>query len=139
VTYKTGFGRDDWIYYTLYIHNSGLQAIQRYRYSTHFAIHRCTRTRILSHHYSYPGNGLITVSLSLRITYEVFLSSLLTFLPLICSCQLNSIPLLPSSYPGRLASRNSTLHYRLLFYEYIAENFFIITLHEPSRKHNLYF
>jgi hypothetical protein len=27
--------------------------------------------------------------------------------------RLNSIPLLPSSYPGRLASRNSTLHFRL--------------------------
>jgi hypothetical protein len=31
VTYKTGFGLDDWIYCTLYIHNSELQAIQRYR------------------------------------------------------------------------------------------------------------
>jgi hypothetical protein len=27
VTYKMGFGLDDWIYYTLYIHNSELQAI----------------------------------------------------------------------------------------------------------------
>jgi hypothetical protein len=27
VTYKTGFGLDDWICYTLHIHNSGLQAI----------------------------------------------------------------------------------------------------------------
>jgi hypothetical protein len=27
VTYKTGFGLDDWVYCTLYIHNSGLQAI----------------------------------------------------------------------------------------------------------------
>jgi hypothetical protein len=31
VTYRTGFGLDDWIYCTLYIHNSGLQVIQRYR------------------------------------------------------------------------------------------------------------
>jgi hypothetical protein len=29
VTYKTGLGLDYWIYYTLYIHNPGLQAIQR--------------------------------------------------------------------------------------------------------------
>jgi hypothetical protein len=35
---QTGFGLDDWIYCTLYIHNSGLQAIQRYRYSTHFQL-----------------------------------------------------------------------------------------------------
>jgi hypothetical protein len=31
VTYTTGFGLDDWIYCTLYIHNSGLQVIQLYR------------------------------------------------------------------------------------------------------------
>jgi hypothetical protein len=36
VSYKTGFGLVDWIYCTLYIHNSRLQAIQHYRYSTHF-------------------------------------------------------------------------------------------------------
>jgi hypothetical protein len=28
VTYKTGFGLDDWIYRTLCIHNSGLQVRQ---------------------------------------------------------------------------------------------------------------
>jgi hypothetical protein len=37
---------------------------------------------------------------------------LIHFLPLFCNCQLSSIPLLPSSYPGRLAFRNSTqFHY----------------------------
>jgi N-glycosylase/DNA lyase len=50
VTYKTGSGLDDWIYCTLYFHNSELQAIQRYRYSTHFPNHRCTRTRVLRLH-----------------------------------------------------------------------------------------
>jgi hypothetical protein len=49
-TYKTGFGLDDWIYCTLYIHNSGLKAIQRYRYSTHFPAHLFTRIRVLSLH-----------------------------------------------------------------------------------------
>jgi hypothetical protein len=29
VAYKTGFGLDDWIYCTLYIHNLRLQVIQR--------------------------------------------------------------------------------------------------------------
>jgi hypothetical protein len=38
--YKTRFGLDDWIYCTLYIQNSGLPAIQRYRYSTHFIFRR---------------------------------------------------------------------------------------------------
>jgi hypothetical protein len=37
-----------------------------------------------------------------------FHSLIIPFLPLFCSCQLNSIPLLPSSCPGRLASGNST-------------------------------
>jgi hypothetical protein len=50
---------------------------------------------------------------------------IITFLPLFCNCQLNSIPLLPSSYPGRLPSRNST------------ELFLIITLHGSRRKHSL--
>jgi hypothetical protein len=35
------------------------------------------------------------------------LHRLIPFLPLFCSCQLNSIPLLPSSYPCRLGPRNS--------------------------------
>jgi hypothetical protein len=42
-------------------HNSALQAIQRYRFSTHFPVHRCTSTRVLSLHLSYPGNGFIIV------------------------------------------------------------------------------
>jgi hypothetical protein len=50
VTYKTGFVLDDWIYCTLYIHNSGLQAIQRYLCSAHFPVHRYTSTRFLSLH-----------------------------------------------------------------------------------------
>jgi hypothetical protein len=39
------------------------------------------------------------------------LHSLIPFLPLFCNCQLSSIPLLPSSCPGGLASRNSTPFY----------------------------
>jgi hypothetical protein len=50
VTYNTGIGLDVSIYCTLYIHNSGLQAIQCYRYSTHFPFHRYTSTRIISLH-----------------------------------------------------------------------------------------
>jgi hypothetical protein len=49
VTYKTGFGSDDWIYCTLYIHTvRDYRQLQRYRHYTHFPVHRCTRTRILS-------------------------------------------------------------------------------------------
>jgi hypothetical protein len=58
------------------------------------------------------ATDFITVSLSLHITHEVFFAH---FLPLFCNCQLNSIPLLPSSHPGRLTSRNwSLLDYNCL-------------------------
>jgi hypothetical protein len=50
VTYKTGFRLDDWIYFTLSTQYSGLQAIQRYRNSTNFAVHRNTHTKIQGLH-----------------------------------------------------------------------------------------
>jgi hypothetical protein len=55
--------------------------------------------------------------------------SLINFLPLFCSCQFNSMP---SSYPGRLASRNSTLHFRLLFYTW--SRLLNVSLHNPSAR-----
>jgi hypothetical protein len=61
VTYRRGFGLHGCIYCALHIHNSGLQVIQRYRWSPQFTVHRYTRMRFLSLHYSYPGNGFITV------------------------------------------------------------------------------
>jgi hypothetical protein len=67
VTYKIDFGLAEKIYCTLHIQNSGLQIIQRYRYSTHFAVHRYTRITILSFHQMPAGNGFITVSLALQI------------------------------------------------------------------------
>jgi hypothetical protein len=66
---------------------------------------------------------------------EFSLHSLIPFLPLFCSRQLNSVP---SSNPGRLASRNSTLHLRLLLLFYPAKDFLVTTLHGPRRKHSLY-
>jgi hypothetical protein len=43
VTYKMGFGLDDWIYCTLYIHTTrNYRQLQHYRSSTHFAVHRYT-------------------------------------------------------------------------------------------------
>jgi hypothetical protein len=102
VTYETGFGLDDWIYCTLYIHNT-----QDYRQYSVIAILHTLQ--------SYPDNGYITVSLSLQITREVFLSQRSSFLAIVLKLpvpktRLSSIPLLQSSYTGRLASRNLTLH-----------------------------
>jgi hypothetical protein len=85
VTYKTGFGLDDSIYCILYsyIHNSGLRVIERYRWSTQFTVHCYTHTRVLSLRLSYPGNGFITVSLSLHIAHEVCFSQLNSLLVII--------------------------------------------------------
>jgi hypothetical protein len=71
----------------------------------------------------------ITVSLSIQITHEVFFSQpnslLAIFLPF-RKTRLNSIPLLPSSRPSRLAWNSTT------FFQ--TELFFITTLHGPRRK-----
>jgi hypothetical protein len=71
---------------TPYTFISGLQAIQRHRRFTHYTAHHYSCTRFLRFHYSYPGNGFITVSLSLQITYEIFLSESNSF-----SCHFFSI------------------------------------------------
>jgi hypothetical protein len=115
---------------TPYTFNSGLQVIQRYRLST---------SQITDAH--APGCSVFTsriLATELHQSHCHFKShmkfsfhSLIPFLTLFCNCQLNSIPLLPSSYPGRLASRNSSLFYS-------AKNFFMPTLQGPRRKHSLY-
>jgi hypothetical protein len=48
------------------------------------------------------------------MTHEVFFSQPHSFLAIFCNCWLNSIPLLLSSYPGRLASRSSTIFFWVL-------------------------
>jgi hypothetical protein len=81
----TDFGLDDWNYCTFILsHNSGLRAIQRYRYFTHFPFHRCTRRL----HQSCFGNGVTTVSLSLQITHGVFFSQSNSFLVIILQLQI---------------------------------------------------
>jgi hypothetical protein len=73
MTYKTDFGLDDWIYFTLYIHNSELQTIQRYGRFAHITVHRYTRTSpILATD--------LSVSLSLQLTLEAFLAQSNCFL-----------------------------------------------------------
>jgi hypothetical protein len=80
VTYKTGFCIG-WLYLlTPYSHNSGQQAIQLYWRSTHFTVHRYTRTRFSGLHWLYPGNGFITVPLSsLRSLISLLQFSRITF------------------------------------------------------------
>jgi hypothetical protein len=96
---------------TTYTFNSGLQtiiALPLFPHTLQFTVTHALRfsvctIRVLA----------ITVSLSLQITHEVFFSQPNSFLAIILQLpipktQLTSIPLLPSSYPGKLTSRNST-------------------------------
>jgi hypothetical protein len=46
---------------------------------------------------------------------KYFFSQPTSFLVIFCNCQLNSIPLVLNSYPGRLASRNTTMFYTALW------------------------
>jgi hypothetical protein len=115
--------------HVIHSHNSGLQvitALSLFYTISSSPLH--TYTRILSLHYSHPGNWFITVSLSLQITPEVFFSQPNPFRTLILQLLLSKSRLnsIPTSYLGRLASRSPTLHFRLLFYTillYASNNF----------------
>jgi hypothetical protein len=103
---------DDWIYWLL-IHTTrnyrqyrGIADLHTLQFTvTHALGFSVFTSRILV-------TDFITASLSLQITHEVFLSLPNYFLAIILQLpisktRLNSNPLLPSSYPDRLASRNS--------------------------------
>jgi hypothetical protein len=112
--HKMGFGLDDWIYYILYIHNSGLQVIQCYCCSTHFPVHCYTHTHTLG--FSVFTSCLLETDLSVcnfKSHMKSSLHHLILFLALIPQLpipktRLHSTPLLPSSYAGRLESRPFT-------------------------------
>jgi hypothetical protein len=91
-------------------------------WSTHFTVHRYTCTKV---QHSYPGNGFITVSLSLQITHEVFLSQPNFFVANSKhSTQFNCYAPKLISWQTGVSKLDSA---RLLF--------FITTLHGPRRKH----
>jgi hypothetical protein len=89
---------------------------------------RIQTIKIKKNHWSSPGNGFITVSLSPQNTHGILFPQSNSFLAInlqlaIPKTRLNSIP---SSYPGSLAFRNSTLHFTLccwtLLYDHFARN-----------------
>jgi hypothetical protein len=101
---------------TPYSPNLKLQAIESYlwpTHSTHFTVTHALGFSVFTSR--ILATDFITVSLSLQITHEVFYSPLNFFLHILQlpfpKTGLNSNPLLPSSYPGRLASRNSAPFY----------------------------
>jgi hypothetical protein len=109
-----------WLDLTPFTLHSELQVIQRYRWSTHFTVHRYTHAL----GFTVSTNCILATDNSLTCNFKSHMKScfhrLIPFLPLFCNCQLNSISLLRSSYPGRLASRNSIRLYSTTFYAAIA-------------------
>jgi hypothetical protein len=108
----------------MHSHNSGLQAIQRYRYSTNFPLHRCTRTRVLSLSSHIRATYLSQFYYDFKSHMKSSLHSLIPFLAFILrlpipKTRLLTIPLFPSSYPGRMASGSSTHHFRLYYFAFI--------------------
>jgi hypothetical protein len=103
--------------HVIHSHNSGLQVLRRYRCSAHFAVLRYTQTHwgsqsSLAVFCQRTDNSLTAIS---HHTWSLFSTACL-FLTFFCSCQFGKldpilIPLHPSSYPGRLASRNSSIHF----------------------------
>jgi hypothetical protein len=106
VAYKTAFG----------LTNLGLPL---FPHTLQFTI---THALGFSAFYSYPGNGFITVSLTLQITHEVFFSQSSSFLVIILQLpipktRLNSIQFLCSqAHYGWLAPQNSALHFSAAVY-----------------------
>jgi hypothetical protein len=134
VTYKKGFGLDNSIYWHLRHTTRDYRQIQRYHLSTHFTVHRCARTRVLSLPLVVSWQRIYN-SLSLQITYEIF--RLIPFLLLFCSCQfrrLGSIQFLCSQVhipAGWRLELDLTLFYTV-------EHFLITTSQGPRRKHSPY-
>jgi hypothetical protein len=108
--YRRGFGLDDWIYWTLFIHT-----VQDYRqYSAIAILHPFQFTVTHALGFSVFTSRILAVDISqshcnFKSHVKSSFHSIILFLP-IPKTRLNSIPLLQSSYSDRLASRNSTLH-----------------------------
>jgi hypothetical protein len=104
VTYKMVSGLGDWIHWHLiHTHNSELQAI------TVLSLSYTICSSLFHTHTGIPAFTSRIQATDLQQSHSHMKSSfhrLITFWPLFC--QLSSIPLLQSSCPGRLVSRNST-------------------------------
>jgi hypothetical protein len=96
-------------------HSSGRQVIQRYRYSTHFPVHRSTPLGFLIFINCILATNLSQSHWHFKSHMESSFHKLIPFLALILRLPIPKIRLrsIPGSCPGRMASRSSTLHFRL--------------------------
>jgi hypothetical protein len=113
MTYKTGSGLGDWIYWHIIHSTRDYRQLERYRCSTHFTCHRYTRTRFFESSLAISWQRIYNSRTNFKSHMKSFLwpnpfLTIILQLP-IPKTQLNTIP---STYPGRLTSRNSTLHSR---------------------------
>jgi hypothetical protein len=125
-----------WLHLLHLIHsrNSGLQALQRYRLSTNFTVHRYTHTTVLSL-LSLVVSWQRIFKFHIKSHIESFFHRRIPFLPLFCRCQfqrLYSIQFqahIPAGWRPEiwLFTANSCS----------AEHFIITNMHEPRTKHHL--
>jgi hypothetical protein len=78
---------DDWIYCTFYIHNSGLQVIQRYRWITHITVHRWHALGFAVFTSRVLATELQLSHCHLKSHMKPSFRPLIPFLPLFCNCQ----------------------------------------------------
>jgi hypothetical protein len=114
VTYKTGFGLD---LLTPYSHtqlrttgNTATAILHTFQFTVAHALgffiftSRILTTDLSQSHCNFKSH--------MKSSFH----RLTPFLPLFCNCQFRNSTQFNSSYPGRTASRNSTLRFRLLLY-----------------------
>jgi hypothetical protein len=116
---RRGFPLYDWIDCTLYIHNWGLHAIR-----TLSLINTLQFTVTHAPGFSVFTSHILATDLSycnFKSYTESSLFSLIPFLPLFCNSRHNSIPLLLSSFPGRLAfeTRVTLLNWNSLYKHFV--------------------
>jgi hypothetical protein len=127
VTYKTDFELDIGFIAPYTCNYSAIAVLQTLQFTVP---HTLSFSVLTSHILATDLYQSVTSNHTWIICTNSFLAIILQ-LP-IPKTRLNSIPLLPRSYPGKLASRNSILHNCCSI-----ELFFITTLHGPHGKHRL--
>jgi hypothetical protein len=131
---KTDFGLDDWIYWHL-IHST-----RSYRQYSAIAILHLSSSPLHTH---WGSQSSLVVSwqriFQSHCHFKYHMSVLYTVWFISCHSRLSSSPLLPSSYPEGLASRNSNrLDYCSLLGRVFWMRSFITPRHGSHRKHSLY-